>query len=462
MAANGPTKSEDAAKAEKIVADAGSKFVRLLWTDFAALTRCRVIPAERIFSSVADKGTPVFGGAMSLPMMYDSVAPGMGDAGVSGGVVMKPDFKSMKAIPWYKNHSMVMGNLYTSEHKPWGLCPRTFLAKQLAVFKEKYGYEVIAGVENEFIFYTDVDAEGCAIAVNKCNYSETAGLMGNMAAVMDEIVTAMIDVGIPLNQYHTECSDGQYEITTSPLEAMELADATIFIRDAVKSIAAKHGMKATFSPKVYADQAGSASHVHFSFRDIKTGENVYPDFNDKLGISKHGQAFMAGILEHLPSLVAVTLPSAASQFRVVDSAWAGVYTAWGYENKETPVRVTEDTFGKVNNVEIKCIDGTSNIYLALGIILAAGLDGMERGLSLPVNTQCDPADLSPEEQKARGIVKLPNTMEKSLELFAADPLWKTALGEEMRKVFILARQNEAQYFKDKSIEDIRRWHLLRY
>lgn len=99
-----------------------------------------------------------------------------------------------------------MGNLYTTEHKPWPLCPRTFLATQLQKMKEKYGYEVVAGVENEFIFYTDITEDGCVVPINETNYSETAGLRGNMAPIMDEIVTAMIDVGIPLNQYHTEVS----------------------------------------------------------------------------------------------------------------------------------------------------------------------------------------------------------------------------------------------------------------
>jgi glutamine synthetase len=223
--------------------------------------------------------------------------------------------------------------------------------------------------------------------------------------------------------------------------------------DAVRAIVKKHGFNATFSPKAFADQAGSASHIHFSFRDIKTGENTYPDWNEPTGISKHGQAFMAGILEHLTTLTAVTLPSAASQFRVVDSAWAGVYTAWGVENKETPLRVTNDTQGRVNNLEIKCIDGTSNVYLAMGAILAAGLDGMERNLTLGPNVQCDPADLSPEERAKLKISKIPNTFKSSLESFAANPLWKKAMGEDMQRVFLLNKQYEMKWVDRRVLSD---------
>ncbi|KAJ3341016.1 hypothetical protein HDU93_005880 [Gonapodya sp. JEL0774] len=471
------------------VAKAGSKFMRLIWTDYSALVRARVVGLGRFFDSVTPKGTPVFGGAMALPIMYDSVPAELGDAGVSGGVVMKPDFKSSKPCPWYPQHYMTMGNLFIPDgkggHIPWSLCPRGFLQKQLDRMKAQYGYDIVAGVENEFILYKSVDEKGNVTPVNIANYSETAGLRGNMAGLMDEIVEGIMEGNIPMGQYHTECADGQYEITTAPMEAMELADATIYIREVIHGVCAKHGVQATFSPKVFADQAGSASHIHFSFRDAN-GKNVYPDPKEKYGISKHGQQFMAGILDALPSLIAITLPSAASYKRVVPSAWAGVYTAWGMENKgadlcslapkipslmrlpllksrtaETPVRVTEDTYGVVNNVEVKAVDGTANIYLALGAIIAAGLDGMERGLELPTNTQCDPFVLSEEEKKARRIVPLPNTFATSIATFKANPLWKKVMGEEMYNMFIAARENEMEYFSKASDEQLRFLHVTR-
>ncbi|KXS12235.1 glutamine synthetase [Gonapodya prolifera JEL478] len=443
----------------------GSKFMRLIWTDYSALVRARVVTLGRFFDSVAMKGTPVFGGAMALPIMYDSVPSSIGDAGVSGGVIMKPDFRSSKPCPWHPAHYMTMGNLFIPDgkggHKPWALCPRSFLQTQLDRMKSQFGYDVIAGVENEFILYKSADDKGNVVPINLTNYSETAGLRGDIAGLFDTIVEGIIEGGIPMGQYHTECADGQYEITTAPMEAMALADATIYIREVIHGVAAKHGINATFSPKVFPDQAGSASHIHFSFRDA-AGKNVYPDPNEKYGISKHGQAFMAGILEHLPSMIAITLPSAASYKRVVPSAWAGVFTAWGIENKETPVRVTEDTFGVVNNVEIKAVDGTANIYLALGAIIAAGLDGMERGLTLPENTQCDPFSLSDEEKKARRITALPNTFTSSIANFKANPLWKKVMGEDMYNMFIAARTNEQEYFSKVSDDELRSMHVLRY
>jgi glutamine synthetase len=183
--------------------------------------------------------------------------------------------------------------------------------------------------------------------------------------------------------------------------------------------------------------------VHFSLWE---GErNRFYDGETADGLSTDARSFIAGVLEHLPGLCGLTAPSFNSYHRIVPQYWAGAFVCWGYDNREAPVRVASTFRGAEEastNAELKACDATCNPYLALGGLIAAGLDGLERGLAPPEPVSVDPATLDEAERARRGIVRLPTTQAEALDALAADALLLDALGPTLAQAYLAVRRSE--------------------
>ena len=198
---------------------------------------------------------------------------------------------------------------------------------------------------------------------------------------------------IQLEQYYAELGHGQQEISTAHAPALKAADEQILVRETIRGVAARHGLVASLAPKPWPDGAGNGCHVHFSLWD---GErNRFHDAARDDRLSDDARAFLAGILAHLPGLCGLTAPSFNSYRRIVPQYWAGAFTCWGHDNREAPIRVPS-VFGGFEeastNAELKAADASCNPYLAVGGLIAAGLDGLERGLELPEAVGRRPGD----------------------------------------------------------------------
>ena len=207
----------------------------------------------------------------------------------------------------------------------------------------------------------------------------------NNAALMVEMVGALEAQGMVPEQAINEYGAGQQEISIRHTDALGAADNQMKFRDTVRGVALRHGLLASFAPKPFPEQIGSGAHVHFSLWDGEGdgARSVLYDKSAPRGLSAIGRHFIAGVTEHLPALVALTAPSYNSYSRLVPSAWASATTAWGFDNKEAALRVCSPFYQREEqsyNVEFKTVDASSNPYLALGALIACGLDGIEREL----------------------------------------------------------------------------------
>ena len=236
----------------------------------------------------------------------------------------------------------------------------------------------------------------------------------------------------------------------------------VIFRETVKAIASKHGFIATFVPKVIPNQAGSGTHIHFSLHD-KDGKNITPSETKPDEVSEVMGHFMAGILEHLPAIMAITTPTTNSLRRVVPGAWCGAYRCWGYENREAAVRVPFN--GRAPNpthVELKTNDATSNPFLALGCLITAGMDGVKRKLPLPPNTNFNPSSASEELLKKNGIEILPRSLDVCIDALKKDKVLLDALQEPLAKCLIAIRNEEYRVMKDMSLDEEVKLLLHRY
>jgi len=200
----------------------------------------------------------------------------------------------------------------------------------------------------------------------------------------------------------------------------------------------------THLPKVFDKEPGSGCHMHVSlWRD---GKNITAHPSEPT-LSAEAKYFVAGILKHLMGLVAITTPTTNSFRRLLPSHWAGVWTCWGHDNKEAPVRVPKSGCGGgPSNFEFKASDASANPFLAIGALIAAGVSGLKQRLEILKSVECDPAELTEAERKEKGIERLPTTLNEAIEYLNQDKLFVTAMGEKLFASFMAVRKAEASQF----------------
>lgn len=277
--------------------------------------------------------------------------------------------------------------------------------------------------------------------------------------VIDAIADAFTAQNIPIEQYYPESGPGQQEISVRYTHAIATADQQIAFRETVRAVARQHDLIASFVPKVFENSAGSGCHLHLSL--WQQGENILPNGQGKL--SETALAFVAGILDHLPALMLLTAPSTNSYRRLRPHAWSGAFRAWGYDNREAAVRVpTNPTSPSPTHLELKTVDGAANPYLALGAVIAAGLDGVRQELSPGDPVDVDPGLMPEAEQARRGIDRLPTSLKLAIEQFRRDAVLIDALGESLAQTYIAVRQAEWEAMHSLSFDEEVNLLLERY
>eukprot|EP01134_Creolimax_fragrantissima_P008439 CFRG8439T1 len=431
------------------------RFVRLTTCDVANVIRNKAVHISSIESKFMKGGGITWPSAlMSIPVVVDMVSPHSGQS-VVGEVIQRPDWSTLQKLPYYPRHSRVFGDFYTAEGEVWDLCPRNFLKKMVAEAKD-LGFEIKAAFEPEW-YLLKLKEDETIIPVDHDLYASTIAADKNMH-IIDEIVDALCDQGITIEMYHPECGPGQQEIVVKYTNALMAADQNVIYRETVKAIASKHGLVASFVPKVFSKHPGSGNHIHISV--WKDGVNVIGDVeadslkpHPKAYLSKTAQWFVAGILYSLSALMPLVAPSTNSYRRLQPQMFTGAYTAWGSDNKEAAICVPTNPRSHIpTNVEIKPVDGSANPYMALGGIIAAGLDGIRNQRPLQQECLVDPSELSESEQAAVGISRLPNNVGTAVEDFQASDVLKSALGP-MVKLVSAVRLYERDVMEDMTLKD---------
>ena len=428
---------------------AGVRYLRVLWCDNANIIRARSVRVRPL----GEVSVKISAGQMALPVMWDSVVPGSG-LGPVGEAELVPDWNTLTLLPYAPGEAQVIGDLRWSG-ETWTHCPRAFLNEQIARLSER-GLEIRSAFENEF--YLLRRAGDDLLPADTTVYAATAS-MNQHRGFIHALTGALEAQGIEPETYHPESGPGQQELAVRYSNALGSADRQIIFRETVRGVALEHGYIASFLPKVFEQSAGSGCHINLSLWRGET--NVTGDAEQSTGLSALSQHFVAGVLHHLPALCALSIPSHNSYRRIRPHAWAGAHCTWGYANREAAVRVSRGEAG-ASRFELKTADASANPYLALGALIAAGLDGIEKTLSLPAEIAADPGHLSEEQRAAQQIRPLPTSLGEAISALEQDAVLLGALGTERATTYLAVRRAEWETLQEISLLDEVRLLAERY
>jgi glutamine synthetase len=381
--------------------------------------------------------------------------------GPIGEIRLVPDLATFAVLPYASGFARLFCDITMPDGTPAEACARTFL-KRMIGRAARAGLSLQAAFENEF---TLARREGARhVPIDECLCFSTAG-MESAGAVIVDVVDALSAQGVVPELYYVEHGPGQQELPIRFTDALGAADNQLTFRDTVRGVARRHGLVASFAPKPFPDHAGNGSHVHVSLWDLAARRNRFHDANDPLGLSPLARRFIGGVLDHLAGLVALTAPSVNSYRRLQPHAWASAYSAWGPDNREAAVRVPARRRGlevQSTNLEYKPCDGSANPYLALGAVLAAGLDGIERQADPGAPTLVDPDTLSAAERERRGIRRFPTALGEALDALERDEVLMAALGAPLAREYLAVKRSEVRAFAARDVDFEIAAHFDRY
>jgi glutamine synthetase len=442
--------------------DARLRLVRFLYCDNGGIIRGKATHVNGLASRMAEGIGQTL--AMQAFAGVDALASveGMGPV---GEFRLVPDPETFIVLPYAPNSGMMLCDMISQDHQPWAACPRTFLKRVLASAAQM-GMAVQATVEHEFYLaretpngYEPYDRSLCYSSIG----------FDSSAEIIDEMIAALEQEGIQVEQFMPELGPAQQEISIRHADALTAADHVLMVRETVRGVARQHGVLASFAAKPFLDQAGSGAHIHFSLWGAAgspaEGRNLLYDPNGRGGISEAGYHFIGGVLAHLPGLLALTCASPNSYRRLLPHFWSSAYTAYGFDNREGAIRVPSTFWGREvdsTNLELKPADHSGNPYLAIGGLIAAGLDGIRRELEPGEPIDVDPGNLTEEERARRGIKRLPETLNAALDALEADTVLTGALGPLLTSSYVAVKRLESSFFADKSPEEETRQHFYKY
>ena len=373
---------------------------------------------------------------------------------------LRPDPETFAVLPWRASDTGKAGRLIcdvinTSTGKPFSGDPRTVLQSVLAE-AEEMGYTLNAGPEPEFfVFLKDEDGRATTITHDVGGYFDLSPK--DLASdLRREIIYNLDSMDFEVEASHHEVAEGQHEIDFKYDDGLTTADNIATFRAVVRATAAANDLHATFMPKPIAHINGSGMHTHLSL--FEDGENAFYDESDEYDLSDTAYSFLAGILEHAQAITAVCNPTVNSYKRLVPGYEAPIYVAWSDVNRSALVRKPAARVPAASRIELRSPDPSCNPYLALAVMLKAGLDGIERGLDCPDPVRENIYDFDEAKREEYGIDTLPANLGEAVEALEEDAVVQEALGEHVSEKFIEAKKQEYSEY----IAEVSQWELDRY
>ncbi len=416
----------------KIIEEQNVHFFRLQFVDIFGFMKNIAIPRSQIEK------------ALDGQMMFDgSSIDGFVRINESD-MYLKPDYDTFRVLPWREkegvNAARIICDVYKSDSvTPFEGCPRNNLKRVLAEAKEM-GFSMNVGPECEFFLfekdengkptintqdvagYFDVDPDDCGMDCRR------------------EIIHTLEAMGFEIEASHHEVAEGQHEVNFKYADALAAADNTLTFKWVVRSIAAKHGLHATFMPKPVFGINGSGMHTNQSLFNAD-GTNAFFDESGPLQLSKTAYQYIAGIAKNARGFAAVTNPLVNSYKRLVPGYEAPVYIAWSASNRSALIRIPAAR-GLATRTEVRCPDPSCNPYLAFAMMLCSGLDGIKNNLEAPPSVDHDIFAMSPAEKEATGIASLPANLKEAIDCLKENPIAKEALGEHILQKYIEGKEKE--------------------
>lgn len=422
-------------------------FLRLQFTDIMGVIKNVEIPHSQ------------FEKALDGEIMFDGSSIEGFTRIEESDMLLVPDYETFQVNPWTNPDDSRVARMICDVHLPDGSnfpgCPRLTLKRQVER-AEEMGYVMVAGPEAEF-FLLQTDDRGNAIGETHDvgGYFDLTPVDKGEECRRD-IVLVLEAMGFEVEAAHHEVAPGQHEIDFKYADAVTCADNVSTFRFVVKKVARDHGLHATFMPKPFFGVNGSGMHTHQSLL-TKNGKSAFHDPKGEYELSPVARAYIEGVLQHAPAFVAVTNPLVNSFKRLVPGFEAPTNIAWSEKNRSPLVRVPAKR-GMSTRCEVRLPDPSCNPYLALAVMLAVGLDGVERELEIrePVNKNI--FAMSQREKRRLKIGAVPADLSQALDILEKDSVILDALGEHIAEHFVDAKRQEwAEY-----ISKVHPWEQERY
>ncbi|MFS0863874.1 type I glutamate--ammonia ligase [Fredinandcohnia sp. 179-A 10B2 NHS] len=419
----------------RLASEENVKFIRLQFTDILGTIKNVEIPVSQLEKALSNK------------MMFDG-------SSIEGFVRIEesdmylfPDLDTWVIFPWTAEKGKVarlICDIHNADGTPFSGDPRNNLKRVLKEMEELGFTDFNLGPEPEFfLFKLDEKGEPTLELNDNGGYFDLAPTdLGENCR--RDIVLELEEMGFEIEASHHEVAPGQHEIDFKYENALKACDEIQTFKLVVKTIARKHGLHATFMPKPLFGVNGSGMHCNVSL--FKGSENAFFDPSGELQLSETAKNFIAGILKHAPNFTAVTNPTVNSYKRLVPGYEAPCYVAWSAQNRSPLIRIPASR-GLSTRVEVRSVDPAANPYMAMAVLLAAGLDGIKNNLTPPAPVDRNIYVMNKAERLEAGIVDLPATLAQALDLLKTDEVLVNALGEHLFEHFVEAKEIEWDMFR---------------
>ncbi|MEC1179255.1 type I glutamate--ammonia ligase [Metasolibacillus meyeri] len=420
---------------KKLVQDQEVKFIRLQFTDILGTIKNVEIPVSQLDKALDNK------------MMFDGSSIEGFVRIEESDMYLLPDYDTFMIFPWTAEKGKVarlICDIANPDGTPFAGDPRSNLKRMLKEM-EKLGFTSFnLGPEPEFfLFKLDEKGEPTLELNDDGGYFDLAPTdLGENCR--RDIVLELEEMGFEIEASHHEVAPGQHEIDFKYADAITACDNIQTFKLVVKTIARKHGLHATFMPKPLFGVNGSG--MHFNVSLFKGKENAFYDEQTELGLSETAMQFMAGVLEHVQGFTAITNPTVNSYKRLVPGYEAPCYVAWSGRNRSPLIRIPSSR-GVSTRIEVRSVDPSANPYLAMAVILQAGLEGIRKQLTPPPAVNRNIYVMTEEEREANGILNLPAALDDALTLLAKDTVIQEALGEHIYANFKEAKDIEFDMYR---------------
>jgi glutamine synthetase len=413
----------------RAIAEGQIDFVRFEQSDTHGIARSKLVPARHV-ARFAEEGLNVLLGQLGFDAQA-GVAPGTGyleELGFPDSRIF-PDPTTFRVLPWLEATARLICEPRFYDGRPAGAAPRYVARRQLEAL-ETLGYKMRTGYEYEFYLRDAATGEppypGIQIFATLRNEFD--------GALIHQIIRDLQAVDVDIITSNAEYGPGQQEINFAPEWGIASADAAFSFKHGVKEIARQHGYVASFMTKPYGDQSASGCHFHHALYRVSDGGNAFDDPNGPDGLSVVARQFIAGQLAHAVALTALYAPTVNCAKRYKLYSFAPTNVTWGLENRTVGIRI-KGIRGRNTHIENRIPCAASNPYLVLAGTVAAGLDGIHKGLEPPVPVAGIAYGMS-------GVTDLPATLAEALNALEADEVLRAALGEEFVKLFVAVKRHE--------------------
>ncbi len=431
----------------RMVEEEDVEFIRLQFTDIFGMLKNVAITAGQLEKALDNR------------CMFDGSAIEGFVRIEESDMYLHPDLDTFEIFPWRPQQGKVarfICDVYRPSGEPFEGDPRYVLKKALKE-AEDMGYQFNVGPECEFfLFHTDEEGRPTTTTHETAGYFDV-GPIDLAENVRRDIVLNLEDMGFEIESSHHEIAPAQHEVDFQYERGLKAADNILTFKMAVKTIAKRHGLHATFMPKPKAGVNGSGMHINMSLEDA-FGKNLFADSSDEKGLSKLAYQFMAGILYHIKSMTILMNPLVNSYKRLIPGYDAPTHIAWStVSNRGQLIRIPTSKDASTR-IELRSPDAAMNPYLALAACLAAGLDGIKKDKTPPESISRNVLAMTEEELKQRGINQLPETLGEAIEEFENDSFLKEVLGMHIYSKYLAAKKEEWNEFRSQVTD----WEIGQY